>query len=203
MQSKLQELTDKLYAEGVLKAKQEAEAILEKAKKEAEEIISDAKKEASGIMEEVNDKAVDKQKSTDSEIKMASQQAISSLQQKIANSIAIKLTEPSLKEVFQDKKYIQSLIKKVVDGWNKTGQFDLQVILPESDFSEMETMLKNSLAGKMNKGIQFEADASVKAGFKIGPKDGSYIISFTENDFKNFFQSFLRPKTSQLLFEGE
>ncbi len=203
MQSKLQELTDKLYAEGVQKAKTEAEAILEKAKMEAEEIVAKAKKEASGIVDDANGKAVEKQRNMDSEIKLASQQAISSLQQKIANSIAIELSEPSLKEVFQDKKYIQSLINLVVDGWSKTGNFDMKVLLPESDFSKMESLLKKSLAAEMNKGLEFEPDSSVKAGFKIGPKDGSYIISFTESDFKNFFQSFLRPKTSQLLFEGE
>ncbi len=203
MQSKLQELTDKLYAEGVQKANEEAAAILDKAKKEAEEIVSKAEKEASGIMEDANEKAAEKQRNVDAEIKLASQQAISSLQQKIANSIAIELSEPSLKEVFHDKKYVQLLIEKVVEGWGKTGNMDLKVILSETDFSEMEDYLKNSLATQMNKGLTFESDSLVKAGFKIGPNDGSYVISFAENDFKSFFQSFLRPKTSQLLFEEE
>ena len=46
MQNKLQELTDKLYNEGLSKGKQEAELLRANAKKEAEKIIADAKNEA-------------------------------------------------------------------------------------------------------------------------------------------------------------
>jgi len=201
MQSKLQELTDKLYADGVQKANHEAKAILEKARKEAEDILSEAKDRAAGIIEDANEKAAEKQRNVDSEIKLASQQAISSLQQKIGNSIAIQVAEPSVKEVFADKSYVQSLILKVVEGWLKTGNFDINVVLSEADKAEMEKFIKNSLATEMNKGLNFETDQSVKAGFKVGPADGSYIISFEEGDFQNFFKSFLRPKTNQLLFE--
>ncbi len=201
MQSKLQDLTDKLYADGVQKANQEADAILEKARKEADEILSEAKSKASGIIEDANEKAAEKQRNVDSEIKLASQQAISSLQQKIGNSITVQVAEPSIKEVFADKDYVKSLILKVVDGWLKTGNFDINIVLSESDKAEMEKYLKNSLATEMNKGLTFEADQSVKGGFKVGPADGSYIISFEEGDFQNFFKSFLRPRTNQLLFE--
>jgi len=43
----------------------------------------------------------------------------------------------------------------------------------------------------------------MKSGFKIGPADESYLISFTDEDFTNFLKGYLRPKTSQLLFEEE
>ena len=43
----------------------------------------------------------------------------------------------------------------------------------------------------------------MKGGFKIGPADGSYKISFSEDDFENFFKSFLRPKTIEMLYPGE
>ena len=46
MQNKLQELTDKLYSEGLSKGKQEGEQIVAKANAQAEEIVSKAKEEA-------------------------------------------------------------------------------------------------------------------------------------------------------------
>ncbi len=46
MQTKLQELTEKIYQEGVNKANEEAEKIINSAKKEADGIVSGAKKEA-------------------------------------------------------------------------------------------------------------------------------------------------------------
>ena len=47
---KLQELTDKLFNEGLSKGKAEGEALLAKARKEAEEIVAQANKEAEAIV---------------------------------------------------------------------------------------------------------------------------------------------------------
>lgn len=43
MQDKLQQLTEKLYNEGLAKGKQEAESLLKSAKEESEKMLSDAK----------------------------------------------------------------------------------------------------------------------------------------------------------------
>jgi V/A-type H+-transporting ATPase subunit E len=55
----------------------------------------------------------------------------------------------------------------------------------------------------MNKGLEFSFSPDVRTGFKIGPADGSYLISFTDDDFLNFLKAYLRPKTSHLLFGEE
>ncbi|GAF04716.1 V-type ATP synthase subunit E family protein [Saccharicrinis fermentans] len=201
MQSKLQELTDKLYSEGVQKANEEAESIIEKARQEAEKIVGEAQQTASAKIEEAERKAAETQRNIEAEIKLASQQAISTLRQKIGKSITAAVAEPTLNEVFSDKKYVQSLITKLVEGWTKTGNFDINIVLPDADKAELDEKITKSFAAEINKGLSFKFDSAVKSGFKVGPSDGSYVISFTEEDFKNFFMSFLRPKTNQLLFE--
>ena len=50
MENKLQELTDKLYKEGLSKGKEEGEAILAKANEKATQIIEDARKQAAAIL---------------------------------------------------------------------------------------------------------------------------------------------------------
>ncbi len=50
MENKLQELTDKLYKEGLSKGKEEGDAILAEASKKAEEIIGEAKRKAEEIL---------------------------------------------------------------------------------------------------------------------------------------------------------
>ena len=59
MQNKLQELTEKIYQEGVEKGNAEAQQIIEKAKSDAAEIIAKSKKEAESILEEARKKAAD------------------------------------------------------------------------------------------------------------------------------------------------
>ncbi len=201
MHTKLQELTDKIYNEGVQKANKEAEAILDKAKKEAEDIIAKAQADAEKTIKEAEKKAEELKHNMQAEMKLASTQAITALKQQVSGLITLDVVEPSMKEVFSDKKYVEKIILDVVKGWTKNGNFDLSVILPEKDKKEFEKFFKNSLATELNKGVEVKFDSEIEGGFKVGPKDGSYIISFTEEDFNNFFKAYLRPKTVELLFE--
>ncbi len=201
MHTKLQELTDKIYNEGVQKANKEAEAILDKAKKEAEEIIAKANDDAEKAIKQAEKKAEELKHNIESEMKLASTQAMTALKQQISELITLDVVEPSMKEVFTDKKYVEKIILEAVKGWTKNGNFDLGVILPEKDKKEFEKFFKNSLAAELNKGVEIKFDEDIEGGFKVGPKDGSYVISFTEEDFGNFFKAYLRPRTIELLFE--
>lgn len=74
MQNKLQELTDKLYKEGLSKGKQEGEEILAKAKDQAEEIIGKAKAEAEAIIAAAQKEAEDLRTKVTGDLKMAAGQ---------------------------------------------------------------------------------------------------------------------------------
>lgn len=203
MDSKIQQLTETIYNEGVEKAREEADAILKEANKEAEQIKQDAQKEADRIVEEANEKSQELKKQVDSEIKMTTNQAVSAMKQEITTLVTMKVIQPSVKELFSDTEYLKTLISDVVKGWIEKEDFDLKVILPESNRKQLEKYFKNNLADELNKGLEVTFTKNMKSGFKIGPTDGSYIISFTDDDFTNFLKSYLRPKTSQLLFEEE
>ena len=76
MQNKLQELTDRLYQEGLSKGKEEGEKLLFEAKAQADEIIAKAKAEAENIIEGANQQAADIKSKAQSDVKMASSQAL-------------------------------------------------------------------------------------------------------------------------------
>ena len=76
MQSKLQELTEKIFQEGVEKGNAEAQQIVENAKAEANSIIEKAKKDAAEILEDAKKKATETKTNTESEIKLSGKQAI-------------------------------------------------------------------------------------------------------------------------------
>lgn len=202
MQTKLQELTEKIYNEGVQKARDEAETILNEARQKATAIEKEAEKNAETIVKEARQKSDTLKSHVESEIKMALNQAISALKQELGGLITLKAIQPSVKEVFGDKEYVKKLVEMVVKGWTQKGEFDLQVVLPEQDRKQMESYFMNQLASEMNKGLEINFSDGLKSGFKVGPADGSYVISFTDQDFMNFFKAYLRPKTSELLFEA-
>ncbi len=203
MTSKIQELTSIIYNEGVQKAQEEAEAILREAREKAAGIEKEAQIKSEKLISDAGEKAEELKRQVDSEIRMTINQAVSAIKQNISSLISMKVIQPPVKELFSDGDFLQNLVLTVVKGWVEKDNFDLNVILPEQEKNKFEEFFKNSLAEEMNKGLQVKFAQNLKSGFKIGPSDGSYLINFTDEDFTNFFKAYLRPKTSQLLFEEE
>lgn len=201
MQTKLQELTEKIYSEGVEKAKLEADAIIKAAQEKAKAIEHEALSKADSIVAEAESKAESLKLHIESELKMSIGQAVAALKQTIANTVCMKAIQPSVKELFGDKEFLKGLIGNLIKGFAEKGTMDLLLILPEKDRQELETYYKNQLASELNKGLELSFSDGVRSGFKIGPADGSYIISFSDTDFTNFFKDYLRPKTKEILFD--
>lgn len=201
MQTKLQELTEKIYSEGVEKAKLEADAIIKAAQEKAKAIEQEALSKADSIVAEAESKAESLKLHIESELKMSIGQAVAALKQTIANTVCMKAIQPSVKELFGDKEFLKGLIGNLIKGFAEKGAMDLLLILPEKDRQELETYYKNQLASELNKGLELSFSDGVRSGFKIGPANGSYIISFSDTDFTNFFKDYLRPKTKEILFD--
>lgn len=201
MESKIQQLTEAIYNEGVLKAQTEAESIIKAAQENAAKIEENARKSAEFIISEAKSKTEEFKKHVDSEMRMTLSHSLSALKQEITSLVTLKVVNPSIKEVFTDKEYLKKLISLIVKAWQEKNSFDINVIVSESDKTEMEQYFKNSIAAELNKQVSISTQSNIKSGFKIGPADGSYVISFTEEDFNNFLSAYLKPKTSQILFE--
>ena len=203
MTTKIQELTEKIYNEGIVKAKIEADRIIDEAHKKAGEILQSAKINQLKIIEKANSEADELKKNAQTEIKLATRQFISNLKQQITTIITAKQLEAPLKETFKDTEFVKNLILKIVDRWNpKKGEpLDLKILISEKEESEFSEFLNKKAVESMNKGLNIQVDPKIKNGFKIGPSDGRYYISFTDADFENYFKSYFRGKTGKLLFE--
>ena len=55
----------------------------------------------------------------------------------------------------------------------------------------------------LDRGLEITFEDGVKSGFQIRPRDGSYKISFEEEDFVSFFREFLRERTRRRLFPSD
>ena len=92
---KLQELTQKLYEEGLSKGKQEGEAILSKAKADAEAIVKKATEEAEAILAKARKEADDLRVRVEGDVKTASAQALQATKADIESLIVAKAVEPA------------------------------------------------------------------------------------------------------------
>ena len=202
MQNKLQQLTEKLYNEGLSKGQKEANELLSKAQEEAKQIVEKAKKEAEAIISQANKQISESKTNADTEMKMAARQVMASVKQATGDAIITKAVTSANKAAFNDTDFIKSIIKTAIEKFNPNNLSNLQlsIILPEDKKAEMSSFIEDKAIKEMTGGLDIRFDKRFKAGFKIAPKDEGYYISFTEQDFENLFREFLRPKMVSLLF---
>jgi len=202
MSSKIQELTEKIYDEGIAKAKNEAVGIIAEAQKKADKIIDAAKNEEAKILGEAKNNAAEYKEKIKAEINIASRQAINNVKQVITKLIVVKQVQPELTDIFKNSEFLGEVITELIKNWNpqKPEESDIQFLLPKNKEDELNKYFDGKAKNTLNKGVEVIFDSGVSNGFKIGPKDGSYIISFSDKDFEDYFTGYLKDKTKELLF---
>lgn len=200
MSDQVQELLKRVYEEGVNKAKAEAEQILSVATQEAEALKTNAESEAQKIVENARKQAEELSRNNASDLKMAAQQTISVIKQKLSDVILDKVFDAKTSEAFEEAAFLQSLIKETVEAW-KNSMEDGSLLISENMKSKLDEHFLASLKGIFSGKLHIDFSPAMKNGFTISPADGSYRLSFTDEDFANLFKSFLRPRTVQLLFK--
>ena len=197
---KLQELTQKLYDEGLAKGKQDGEALLQKARTEAEAIVKQAKEEAEAILAKARKDADDFKVKVEGDVKMAAQQSIQATRADIENLVVAKTVDITVDKALSNEDYLKGIITAVAQKFSADEPADLALVLPESLKAGLEPFVKNELGKLLGKGVESTFSKKVAGGFKIGPKDGGYFVSLTEETFKDLIGSYLRPATKKLLF---
>ena len=197
---KLQELTQKLYDEGLAKGKQEGEAVLQKAVEEAGSIVKKAQEEAEAILARARKEADDFKVKVEGDVKMASMQALQATRADIENLVVAKAVNEPVAKALSDEEYLKGIITAVAQKFSAEEPADLSLVLPESLKAGLEPFVKNELGKLLGKGVDATFSKKLAGGFKIGPKDGGYFVSLTDETFKELIGAYLRPTTKSLLF---
>ncbi len=200
MENKLQELTDKLYNEGLSKGKEEGEALLAKARSQAAEIVAAAEKEAKDIVAKAEKEAADYRTKVSGDLKMAASQSIQATRKDIENLLVFKMTGAATEKVLSDEAFVKEIVKAVAEKFNAEEAVDLELVLPETLKSALEPFVRNELASILKGKVNASFSKKIAGGFTIGPKDGGYFISLTDDTFKELISEYLRPATRKLLF---
>ena len=197
---KLQELTQKLYDEGLAKGKQDGEALLAKAAAEAEGIVKKAKEEAEAILAKARKEADDFKVKVEGDVKMAAQQSVQATRTDIENLVVAKVVDGTVDKALSNEEYLKGIITAVAQKFSADEPADLALVLPEALKAKLEPFVSGELGKLLGKGVEATFSKKVAGGFKIGPKDGGYFVSLTDETFKDLIGSYLRPATKKLLF---
>lgn len=197
---KLQELTQKLYNEGLSKGKEEGEAILAQAHKEAEALVKKAQEEAAAIVEKAHKEAADFKTKVEGDVKMAATQALQATKADIQGLVIAQAVDKPVQAALSEEAYLKGIISAVAERFSLQEPTDIALVLPEKLQKDLEPFVKNQLTKTLGKGVEASFSKKIAGGFKIGPKDGSYFIDLTDESFKELIGAYLRPATKAILF---
>lgn len=198
----IEQLTEKIYREGVEKAKEKAKGIIAQAEEERDNIINRGKAESEKLLRETKHNARELRQSTETDIRMAAQKALATVRQRIEKVITASLAGSAADEVAGDKNFLKKIIEKIIERWDETSYSNesLVIKLAPADTKAMEAYFVKGAVENLKEKLIFNSDAKIKAGFTIEPLNGKFKVGFTDEDFKEFFQFFLREKIKQFLF---
>lgn len=202
MENKLQELTNRLYEEGLSKGRTDAEKLVSDARAEAERIVREAREEAASITDKARHEAEELRKNTMTEIALAGRQAVAALKESIAGMIIARTVEGSVHEVAVDPKFIKKMLLAVAENWNgaSAGKVTLEALLPLQWREKFEEEFEGATKELLSAGVEVGYSDKVRDGFKIGEKNGGFYISFTDADFDALLGEYLKDKVAKILY---
>lgn len=195
-------MTDRLYNEGLSKGKHDGEELVQKAQAEADGIIAQAKAEAERIIAQANKEAEELKTKVTADVKMAATQSIAVTKQEIEKMVVTKSAEEGVKANIGNAAFVKELITSVVKAFNpqNASPVDLSLILPEALKAEVEPFVQHEIANQFKGEVKVDYSKKVNGGFKVAPKDGGYVLSFTDDEFTQLIANYLRPATKKILF---
>lgn len=196
MENKIQELTDKIYREGVEKGNVEAQKLIANAQEEAKKIIEDAHKEAESIVATAHKSAGELAENTKSELKLFAGQAVNALKSEIATMVTDTIVNADIKAFTADKNYLNAFIVALASKWSANEP----IIISTADAEGLKKFFAAQAKDLLDKGVKIEQVNGIKTLFSISPADGSYKVNFGEEEFMNYFKEFLRPQLVEMLF---
>ena len=180
----------------VEKGKEKAQEIISQAKEQAEKIINEAKQQAEDIKAEADKDAKALDHNTKAELKMFCGQAVSALKTEIANVVTDNVVKQAVKEVVDDKKFMQEFMLKLAEKWG--AQED--IVISAQDAEALKAVFAKKAKALLDKSVKIQQVNGKDTLFTVEPADGAYKVNFGNEEFEDYFKSFLRPQLVEMLF---
>ncbi|MDR3308660.1 MAG: hypothetical protein LBS80_01760 [Tannerella sp.] len=196
MDTKIKDITDKIYAEGVEKGNQEAGLIIADANAKKEAIVADAENRAKQIIAEAKKQSDELKKHTESELRLFASQAVEALKSEVANLVADRIVTDNVNAATADPAFMQKTILAIAGAYAK----DEKIIIQTADAKALTTYFEANAKHLLDGGLKIEQVNGKPASFTLAPANGAYKLSFGEDEFIAFFKDFLRPQLIEMLF---
>jgi V/A-type H+-transporting ATPase subunit E len=195
MENKVQEITDKIYREGVEKGQAEAQKIVEAAKAKKAEMLKKAQQEAEKIGADAKKSADELTRHTQSELQMYAGRAVEALKSEITNLVTGSIVDNAVNATVKNE-WLQKLMLTLATDWVTKEN----VVIQTADAAALNEYFALQAKDLLDKGVQIEQVNGKQAAFAIMPADKGYRGQCGEEEFAAYFKELLRPQLVEMLF---
>ena len=196
MENKVQEITDKIYREGVEKGQIEAQKIMETAEAAKAALLKNAQQEAVKIIADAKKSANELYRHTHSELQLYAGRAVEALKSEIVNLVTASVVDAAVNETVSNE-WLQKLMLSLATDWVTKEN----VVIQTSDAHALTQYFTKHAKGLLEKGVKIEQVNGKPTDFAIMPADKGYKVQFGEDEFAAYFKEFLRPQLVEMLFD--
>ncbi|MBI1192219.1 MAG: hypothetical protein GC205_03445 [Bacteroidetes bacterium] len=195
MSEKLKILTDKIYEEGVFKAREESEKMLRHAEQEAARIREEAERERTRILEQARAQAEAQQRKTDAELRMAARKAIAQVQEHLNDLITEKALTAPLAKGLDDHEILARAMEACAGALTRHASGSWTIALQPEQLAPVEAALQAGKHRALAGHLVLAGSGGTTNGFEVFPDGQGYSIRFDQHFFTAFFSQFLSVET--------
>ena len=85
--------------------------------------------------------------------------------------------------------------------WNPVeNNLRFELLLNKEDELQLKDFVDQRIKKELAIELEIVVENKIKSGFKIGIKSENYYVSFSDEEFENFFKSYLRERTIEWVY---
>ena len=199
MDVQLKELIDTIKNDAVKSAEENAARIIAEAEEKAAAIVKKAQTEADTIRETAKADSQKAERSGQEAIRQAGRNLVLTVKGEI-EALFGKVLAAETGAVMKGD-LMAGAVEGAVKALSSGSEGNVDVLLPEAAFSELEKGLRAKLAEEIGKGLELKPFKGLDAGFRISMKDGTAFYDFSEAEIAAMLGRYLNPRLSELLSE--
>lgn len=200
MDSRVQEILEKIKREAVDEAKAEADRLLAEAETRRQEILSAAEKEARAMTEKARQEVRRSEEAGRAALQQAARDLIRAFRGEVENILSAMVRSETQAAYNEDA--LKNIIPLMLAAWAAKEGGELTLLVPEDQLASLETWaavnLRKSLAG----GVELKPLKGLKAGFRIMEKDGAAYYDFSAEAVADMLAGYLNHRMAALVVEA-
>lgn len=201
MSQQIQELIDKIKAEGLEVSQQQSEVLTQEAQQKAQVIIEEARQKARHMIQEVEQDIRQKQEATTMALKHASRDMLLALRKEI-EAVLHQVVACEVKDVLTPEVLTEIITQVITQQLEAAGDNkDLMVAVSTQNRECLESSVMAKLQKRLKDRIVFESDDNAAKGFTISFDQGKSCFDFSNDSLAQYLSRYLNAQVATLIQE--